>query len=240
NRLEKIVEYYYRHQQATAAQLFYSLQKKNTAIAKALIPDEKHPLFQRLKKWYSEMEWQLGEKAYEPFAFYYARFLCQCELISSTIIQACLEENKIKSRWLDVREVLKTDNTHRDAKINWALSQEQMQKKVAPLFEKYPLLITQGFLASSPDGNTTTLGREGSDFSAALFANMLEAESLTIWKDVEGLKNADPRLFDDTIDISHINFNEVIEMAYYGANVIHPKTIKPLQNKNIPLYVKCF
>src|SRR5699024_8636777 len=120
----------------------------------------------QLKKIYSEMEWQLGEKAYEPFNFYYDLFLSQGELISSTIIQACLKENKIKSQWLDVRTVLKTDDTHRDAKIDWKLSQELVQTKVAPMLDDYPILITQGFLASSPEGNTTTLGREGSDFSA--------------------------------------------------------------------------
>src|SRR5690625_1853512 len=115
-----------------------------------------------------------------------------------------------------------------------------MNEKVKPLLKKKALIVTQGFIASTPGGHTSTLGREGSDFSAALFANMLDAKDLTIWKDVEGLKNADPRLFNDTKDISQINFNEVIEMAYYGANVIHPKTIKPLQNKDIPLYVKSF
>ncbi len=240
NRLEKIVEHFYRHQRETAAQLLYSLQQKNTEIAKTLITDEQHPLFHDLKQLYSEMEWQLGEKAYKPFDFYYDQLLSRGELISSLIINACLQQDQIKSHWLDVRGILRTDHTYRDAKINWKASQAQMNEKVKPLLKKKALIVTQGFIASTPGGHTSTLGREGSDFSAALFANMLDAKDLTIWKDVEGLKNADPRLFNDTKDISQINFNEVIEMAYYGANVIHPKTIKPLQNKDIPLYVKSF
>lgn len=240
NQLEKIVDYYYRHQRETASQLFFSLQNQSNQIARQLIPDEGHPLFKQLQQLYSETEWQLGERAYKPYNYYYDQLLSRGELVSSMIVNAYLGLQKIKSHWLDVRDVLRTDDTHRDAKIDWATSQKQMTEKVLPMFKEYPVIVTQGFLGATAEGLTTTLGREGSDFSAALFANMLNAEGLTIWKDVEGLKNADPRIFDDTLNISNINFNEVIEMAYYGAHVIHPKTIKPLQNKNIPLYVKCF
>lgn len=240
NRLEKIVAHYYRHQWEIAAQLFYSLQKENTLIAKELMKEDAEPLLGKLKKIYSEMEWQLGEKAYQSFDYYYDQFISRGELISSLIIDAYLRQNKIDSHWLDVRTILRTDHSFREAKIDWEHSQNQVNTKVKPLIKKETVLLTQGFIAGTEEGATTTLGREGSDYTAALFANMLEAQSLTIWKDVEGLKNADPRLFNDTKDISQINFNEVIEMAYYGANVIHPKTIKPLQNKDIPLYVKSF
>ncbi len=240
NRLEKIVAHYYRHQWEIAAQLFYSLQKENTLIAKELMKEDAEPLLGKLKKIYSEMEWQLGEKAYQSFDYYYDQFISRGELISSLIIDAYLRQNKIDSHWLDVRTILRTDHSFREAKIDWEHSQNQVNTKVKPLIKKETVLLTQGFIAGTEEGATTTLGREGSDYTAALFANMLEAQSLTIWKDVEGLKNADPRLFKKTVAIPYINFNEVIEMAYYGAKVIHPKTIKPLQNKNIPLYVKSF
>ncbi len=240
NELEKVVEHYYRHQRETAAQLLFSVQNQSNQIAGQLFADDRHPLFDRLHQLYSEMEWQLGEKAYEPYDYYYDQLVSRGELISSLIVKAYLNQTGIKAHWLDVREIVQTDETYRDGRIQWDASQNKMEENVAPLFKEYPVVITQGFIGGTVQGKTTTLGREGSDFTAALFANMLNAESLTIWKDVEGLKNADPRVFDDTLNIRAINFNEVIEMAYYGAQVIHPKTIKPLQNKNIPLYVKCF
>jgi aspartate kinase len=168
----------------------------------------------------------------------------------------------IPNKWIDVRDVLRTDDNFRDANVDWNYTTQ----KVKELKEKYyaatkqqsetsnirsqittndqhptpDILITQGFIGSTDENESTTLGREGSDFTAAIFANLLNAESLTIWKDVEGVMSADPKQFPDAQLISELNFDEVIEMAYYGAQVIHPKTIKPLQNKGIPLYVKCF
>ena len=240
NELEKVVEHFYRHQRETAAQLLNGVQDNCTRIARKLLPDDNHPLFHQLQELYAEMAWQLGEKAYAPYDYYYDQLVSRGELISSMIVHAYLKERIATAHWLDVREVFRSDDTYRDGRIQWEISGQLMTEKVQPLFKTTPLVITQGFIAATDQGKTTTLGREGSDYSAALFANMLDAESLTIWKDVEGLKNADPRLFADTLNISTINFNEVIEMAYYGAKVIHPKTIKPLQNKGIPLYVKCF
>ncbi|MGH2642919.1 MAG: aspartate kinase, partial [Chitinophagaceae bacterium] len=187
-----------------------------------------------------EMEWQLGEKPYKPYDYYYDQLVSRGELFSSIIMADFLAQEGLPNQWIDARSVIRTDNTYRDGRIQWDITQQQMNERVKPLIEKNKLILTQGFIGSTEEGATTTLGREGSDYTAALFANMLDADSLSIWKDVEGLKNADPKLFSDTINIDEINYNEVIEMAYYGAQVIHPKTIKPLQNKNIPLYVKCF
>ncbi len=240
NKLEKIVEHYYRHQRETASQLLYSIQHKSNKAASLLIDDPQHPVFNELYQLYAEMKWLLGEKAYQPYDYYYDQLVSLGEIISSLILNAYLNKMGIQSKWLDVRKVFCTDDTYRDARINWEISQKQVSEKVAPLLKKYPVIVTQGFIGSTTEGKTTTLGREGSDFSAALFANMLDAKSLTIWKDVEGLKNADPRIFKDSLFIDRISYNEVIEMAYYGAHVIHPKTIKPLQNKGIPLLVKCF
>lgn len=238
NELEKVVEYYYRRLREMAAQSLDAIFEKHGRLAKQLLKDE--AAFEPLRHLYHEMEWQLGEKPYKPYDYYYDQIVSRGELFSSIIMSAYLNQEGLSNQWLDARSVIRTDDTYREGRIQWDTTQQQMNEKVKPLFEKSRLLISQGFIGSSDEGATVTLGREGSDYTAAIFANMLDAENLSIWKDVDGLKNADPKLFNDTINIDEINYNEVIEMAYYGAHVIHPKTIKPLQNKNIPLYVKCF
>src|SRR4030095_9016792 len=137
-------------------------------------------------------------------------------------------------------DIIRTDDNFRDANIDWEYTLSKVQHSIVPELKISGILITQGFIGATDENESTTLGREGSDYSAAVFANMLNAESQTIWKDVKCIMNADPKQFPDAEPIPELNYNEVIEMAYYGAQVIHPKTIKPLQNKNIPLYVKCF
>ena len=151
-----------------------------------------------------------------------------------------LNEEKIKNKWIDVRDIIRTDDNFRDANIDLAFTQNKINEIILPLFNDTNIVITQGFIGSTDENESTTFGREGSDYTAAIFANMLDAESLTIWKDVEGVMNADPKEFPDAKFINALSYDEVIEMAYYGAQVIHPKTIKPLQNKNIPLHVRCF
>ena len=142
--------------------------------------------------------------------------------------------------WVDVRDVFATDEQFRAAGIDWEKTNQRVGQAIVPLFKETSLVITQGFIGSTDANESTTLGREGSDYSAAIFANMLEADSLTIWKDVKGVMNADPKQFPEAVFIAELGYDEVIEMAFYGAQVIHPKTIKPLQNKRIPLLVKCF
>jgi aspartate kinase len=164
--------------------------------------------------------------------------VCVGELLSTCIVSHYLNEMKISNEWLDVRDLVRTDNNFRDAGIDWAITEERVKAAVDP--NSPQIYITQGFIGSTDDNESTTLGREGSDYTAAIFANILDAESLSIWKDVEGVMNADPKLFPEAQLIPELNFTEVIEMAYYGAQVIHPKTIKPLQNKGIPLHVKSF
>jgi len=146
----------------------------------------------------------------------------------------------VQNTWLDVRDVIRTDDNFRDANIDWEFTTAKVLSSVVPLLAEHNIVLTQGFIGSTDENESTTLGREGSDYTAAVFANMLGAQSQTIWKDVTSVMNADPKQFPEARPISELNYNEVIEMAYYGAQVIHPKTIKPLQNKNIPLYVKCF
>jgi len=166
--------------------------------------------------------------------------VCAGELLSTAIVSAYLNEAGVRNKWLDVRDIFRTDNDFRDATIDWEYTKERVQRIVIPELDQNGIVLTQGFIGATDENESTTLGREGSDYSAAVFANMLDAESLTIWKDVEAVMNADPRQFPDALCIAELNYNEVIEMAYYGAQVIHPKTIKPLENKKIPLFVKCF
>jgi aspartate kinase len=162
------------------------------------------------------------------------------ELLSTAIVSAYLNEAGLPTQWVDVRDIFRTDDNFRDAVIDWEYTSQRVQEDIIPLFQHSNIVLTQGFIGSTDENESTTLGREGSDYSAAVFANLLNAESQTIWKDVEGVMNADPKQFPEAQFIAELNYEEVIEMAYYGAQVIHPKTIKPLQNKGIPLLVKCF
>jgi aspartate kinase len=162
------------------------------------------------------------------------------ELLSSHIFSFLLTQNNIPNLWIDIRRVVLTDDTYRDAAVDWNHTKLEAQAIIGRELKSGKVVVTQGFIGSTKAGKSVTLGREGSDYTAAILAAMLGMESVTIWKDVAGLQNADPKLFPNTVKIDAISFNEVIEMAFYGAQIIHPKTIKPLQNANIPLYVKCF
>lgn len=183
---------------------------------------------------------QLDEATAAPATAYnidYDRIVSFGELISTTIISHYLRLCGMENQWLDVRQLIRTDSNHREGHVDWV---ETIAATETLRREPAPLAITQGFIAGANDGTTTTLGREGSDYSAAILSYCLNAESMTIWKDVPGFLNADPKYFSDTIKIDRIPYNEAIELAYYGASVIHPKTVKPLKNKNIPLYIKSF
>jgi aspartate kinase len=240
NELEKVAQNYFMRKREIAAQLLYNIEQQHIQTAENLLGTREHPLFVQLQQFFTEAEWTLGEKPLRNYDYYYDQLVGLGELLSTAIVSAYFNEAGITNTWLDVRDVFRTDDNFRDANINWEVTEMQVNQKVLPLFNAVNIVITQGFIGSTDQNESVTLGREGSDFSAAVFANLLNADSQTIWKDVEGLKNADPKLFADTINIPEIAYGEVIEMAYYGAQVIHPKTIKPLQNKQIPLYVKCF
>jgi aspartate kinase len=240
NELEKVARNYFMRKREIAAQLLYNIEQQHIQVAENLLGTREHPLFVQLQQFFTEAEWTLGEKPLRSYDYYYDQLVGLGELLSTAIVSAYFNQSGILNSWVDVRDVFRTDDTFRDANINWEVTELQVNQKVMPLFNAVDIVIAQGFIGSTDQNESVTLGREGSDFSAAVFANLLNAESQTIWKDVEGLKNADPKLFKDTINIPEIAYNEVIEMAYYGAQVIHPKTIKPLQNKQIPLYVKCF
>jgi aspartate kinase len=236
NALEEIVKAFYNKEKEKALSLFNKIKGIHISLANEL---SDQPMGQ-LNDLFTEVEWLLHDKPVKGFDYYYDQVVCVGELLSTAIISNYLNAVAIKNKWIDVRDIIRTDDNFRDAKIDWLFTNSQVQNVIAPLFYDYDFIITQGFIGSTDENESTTLGREGSDYTAAVFANLLDAQSQTIWKDVKGVMNADPKLYDKAIWIKELNYKEVIEMAYYGAQVIHPKTIKPLQNKNIPLYVKSF
>lgn len=240
NALEKVAEEFYSGKKEDALQLFQKIKQNHLTLLKYAVTQQWEAATSELLNFFTEVEWLLHDKPVKDYNYYYDQIVCAGELLSGTIVSFYLNEEKIQNKWIDVRDVLRTDDTFRDAAVDWTFTAKNIEEKILPLFNKTNLIITQGFIGSTDENESTTLGREGSDYTAAVFANILNAESVTIWKDVEGVMNADPKDFPDAVTISELSYKEVIEMAYYGAQVIHPKTIKPLQNKNIPLYVKSF
>ena len=240
NALEKVVEAFYAGNKDEALQLFDGIKKQHTTTAKYLLVTHFNECFAQMNEFFTEVEWLLHDKPVRAFDYYYDQVVCVGELLSTCIVSHYLNEMHINNKWIDVRDIIRTDDNFRDATIDWAYTAQRVNEAVLPLFNGNKIVMTQGFIGSTDENESTTLGREGSDFTAAIFANLLNAENQTIWKDVEAVMSADPKQFPDATEIHELNYNEVIEMAYYGAQVIHPKTIKPLQNKNIPLYVKCF
>jgi aspartate kinase len=240
NALEKVAEAFFNNHREEALQLFEAVKQSHLTTAKYLLVTHYNEALEQLSNFFTEVEWLLHDKPVRDYDYYYDQIVCAGELLSTGIVSAYLNEAGIANHWIDVRDIVRTDNNFRDANIDWAFTQQKINSEIRPLFDNNNIVITQGFIGATDDNESTTLGREGSDYTAAVFANMLNAESQTIWKDVEGVMNADPKSFPDAQFISDLNYTEVIEMAYYGAQVIHPKTIKPLQNKGIPLHVKCF
>ena len=240
NALEKVVEAFFAGKKEEALQLFQQVKQNHLTTAKYLLVKNYNAAERQLNDFFTEAEWLLHDKPVREYDYYYDQVVCVGELLSTGIVSAYLNEAGIRNTWVDVRDVFRTDDNFRDANINWEETEQNVHQRIVPLFKETDIVITQGFIGCTDENESTTLGREGSDYTAAVFANMLNAEAQTIWKDVESVMNADPKQFPGAQPIHELNYDEVIEMAYYGAQVIHPKTIKPLQNKGIPLYVKCF
>src|SRR5688572_22632995 len=240
NALEKVVDAFYHDRKEDALRLFEQVKQQHLTTAKYLLVTHYLPCEKKLRDFFTEIEWLLHDKPVRDYDYYYDQVVCIGELLSTAIVSAYLDESGVCNHWIDVRDIIRTDDDFRDANIDWEFTKTQVAEKILPLFKNNNVVLTQGFIGATDENESTTLGREGSDYSAAVFANMLDAESLTIWKDVESVMNADPKQFPDARPIAELNYKEVIEMSYYGAQVIHPKTIKPLQNKKIPLLVKCF
>ncbi len=241
NALEEIVAFAVSNRQEQALEKLHLLEQAHNAYAQEILsPAAWNQVRHKLNELYTEIHWALDDAGVQSREYVYDQVVCIGELLSTTIFQAFLSDRQYLSRWLDARDIIKTNAQFCDPLVDLDKTQQQVNNMIIPASQKSDIIITQGFIGSTADNASVTLGREGSDYSAALLAALLKVEALTIWKDVEGLKNADPKLFPNTVDIEKITFHEVIEMAYYGAQVIHPKTIKPLQNAGIPLYVKCF
>lgn len=240
NALEKVADAFFNNQKEVALQLFEHIKTQHINTTKYLLVTSFNETYEKLSQLFTEIEWALHDKPVREYDYYYDQIVCSGELLSTAIISAFLNEKKIANHWIDVRDVFRTNDNFREAIIDWDTTSKQVQQHIVPLFDDTDIVITQGFIGATDENESTTLGREGSDYTAAVFANMLDAENVTIWKDVEGVMNADPKIFPSAKVIGELNYDEVIEMAYYGAQVIHPKTIKPLQNKGIPLLVKCF
>ena len=195
-----------------------------------------HSVFNEIGLLFSELKTFLKTNTTADYNFVYDQIVCYGELLSTKIVSAYLQECDLKNSWVDVREIIKTDHNYRKARVDWKKTAQNCKS----IINTSKLTITQGFISSDSSGTTTTLGREGSDFTAGILGYCLDAESVTIWKDVDGVLNADPRVFETTTLLQQISYQEAIEMAFYGASVIHPKTLKPLENKKIPLYVRSF
>jgi len=238
NALEAVVAAHYK-QNGQAQALLDAIKEQHYVIMRELFSPD-HEVFTAVSDIFVEAEWVLEEPPAENYDYTYDQIVCVGELASSKIVAAYLQEVGLPTQWLDARDVIITDNTYREGWVLWERTRPNALRLIPPMLERGGFVLTQGFIASSTENFTTTLGREGSDYSAAIFSFCLDAQSMTIWKDVPGVLNADPRLFENTVKLDRLSYREAIEMTYYGAQVIHPKTIKPLQNKSIPLYVKSF
>ncbi|MEN9337633.1 MAG: Lysine-sensitive aspartokinase 3 [Bacteroidota bacterium] len=235
NALEIVIKNYFEKSSAFHASL-QDVRKYHNQILLDLFEDENHDVFFAVNSHFADLEYFLRSNKSPNYNFVYDQVVSYGEIVSTTIVSYYFNERGLKNNWIDVRNLIKTDATYRDALVDW----DQTQKLISKNVKKKALNITQGFLGSDENNFTTTLGREGSDYTAAIFAYCLGAESVTIWKDVPGVLNADPRYFENAVLLNQISYREAIELAFYGASVIHPKTLQPLQRKEIPLYVKSF
>lgn len=217
--------------------ILQELKAYHQEIVLDLIPDATDPIYVRLDELFSQLEQRIAQRPTD-YNFDYDQVVSFGEIISTTIISHYLNHIGLNNQWVDVRELIATDTNYREGHVDWQKTQENISAHLSTSTAR--LIITQGFIAGTPYGTTTTLGREGSDYSASILSYCLDAESMTIWKDVPGFLNADPKFFKNTVKIQQIPYNEAIELAYYGASVIHPKTVKPIQNKNIELHIKSF
>ena len=235
NAFEKLIEAYFDDAKQLESQL-NEIIDYHLGIMNEIFDHPKHDVFDQVKQRFDRLRTFLKNNKSPHYSFVYDQVVSTGELVSTTIITHFLNEKGIAANWLDARECIQTDTSYRDANVDWVRTEKAIREKVNP----GQFYITQGFIGSDDNNFTTTLGREGSDYTAAIFAYCLNGNSVTIWKDVPGVLNADPRHFESTQLLHHISYQEAIELAFYGASVIHPKTLQPLQRKEIPLHVKSF
>lgn len=234
NALEVVVKNYFDKSPALSESI-QTIKDYHKQIISELF-DSNHAVYTDIEAYFTELNDFLDKNKSQNYNFVYDQVVSFGEMISSTILHHYLNENHFINHWLDSRNLIKTDTTYRDGNVNW----DETQKNIVAAVDKTQNYVTQGFIGSDENNFTTTLGREGSDYTAAIFAYCLDAESVTIWKDVAGVLNADPRYFENATLLEQISYREAIELAFYGASVIHPKTLQPLQQKEIPFFVKSF
>jgi len=240
NKLEALIEAFWKNNDSEKRTIIGELKEFHFKIANDLISDPRHHIFSDLEDLFMELEC-LVEKQYPNVSYdeLYDGIICYGELLSTRIVSDYLQNADIKNKWVDARNFIQTDSNFREGRVKWTETEETIRRILRPYTDR-SIVITQGFIGRDEHNNTTTLGREGSDYSAAIFAYCLDASDVTIWKDVAGVMNADPKKFEKAVKLDAINYNQAIELAYYGASVIHPKTIQPLKSKNISLYVNSF
>jgi len=237
NALEKLTRAYINGSDDLHT-VFDEIKEYHFNIIKELFTSN-HPVYNEVANTFVEIDWMIEDEPHADHDFIYDQIVSIGELVSTRVVAAYLNQTGIKTQWLDVRGYVHTDNNYREGNVNWDKTRASISQEIPALLDK-GVVVTQGFLGGTSENFTTTLGREGSDYTASILASCLNAESVTTWKDVPGILNADPKHFADTVKFNELTYAEAIEMTYYGASVIHPKTIKPLQNAKIPLLVKSF
>lgn len=240
NKLEELIAALYAQDHRIYGGLLDELKSYHSAILAGLFAEKHFGIYQEIEDLFEQLALLYNHPLAENRSFQYDQIIAYGELISSKILAAYLKDQGYSAQWLDAKTIIRTDNQYQEAQVDWTKTKELCKQKVQPLLENVSIAITQGFIGHTSEGFTTTLGREGSDYTAGILAYCCEAESVTIWKDVPGMLNADPKYFEKTELLKQISFKEAIELSYYGASVIHPKTVQPLQQKNIPLYVRSF
>lgn len=237
NALEDVTNAYF-HQTDDLQEKVNFVRKYHFDVIDDLF-EQNHEVYAKVNAWFDEIETFVNQPISDAYDCIYDQLVSKGELLSTTIVQQYLNESGLSANWIDARQLIHTDDTYREGKVDWEATPAQFNSIVSPMLSE-GFVVTQGFIGSNKEGKTVTLGREGSDYTAAIAAYCLDAENMTVWKDVPGILTADPRLFKNVTKLDRLSFREAIEMTYYGAKVIHPKTIKPLQNKSIPLMVKSF
>lgn len=239
NKLEELVNAYF-YKSSDSLLIFQEIKDYHFNIINHLFVNKNLLIFNEIENVFLEILWAIEENPSNSYSFYYDQIVSQGEILSTKIISAYFNEIILSNKWIDARGIIQTDNSYREANVDYLLSKDLTLSQIIPLFNQYKIIITQGFIGGTSENFTTTLGREGSDYTAALLAYFMDAKQVVIWKDVPGVLNADPKYFKNTKKIDELSYHDAIELTYYGVSVIHPKTIKPLQNKNIPLFVRSF
>ncbi len=239
NALEKLLDYKLSNDLFGIEKTFVEIRRNHFELAESVFGNARHSIYDELNEIFTNLNDVLKKDFPDPY-FAYDQIVSYGERLSSTIINAYLNDNDIDTQLVDAKKLIKTNDNYTAAKVDWNQTSVAIDSEIKPILENNKIALTQGFIGSDQTGNSTTLGREGSDFTAAVIAYALDADEVTIWKDVPGLMNADPNRFNDTVKLDKISYHEAIELAFYGASVIHPKTIQPVQQKHIPLFVRSF